>query len=355
MRNTLVTLLILFCFILIVFPKVSLANAQGAITIQADGTIEGTDKIVREGNMYTFLENITVNSIVVERDDIVIDGSNYSLHNVLTSSQLDSYGIVLSGRSNVTVKNLQILNFNRGFDLKGCSNIDMLGNYIYVNSPSSGGIYLFSCYRINIIENAFISKSALGCGVLIDNFYLRVDSVRNFLLKNKFSNLGCAIHNIASTKSTLSGNTFSNCGTCVFLDSCEYDKIFGNVFENSQIGLKFNESSNNTIYHNNFLNIQQDVTEQESSMPWLEKTYVNSWDNGSEGNYWSSYNGADNNGDGIGEVPYVLTETNQDNYPLTNPVNINIVSIPEYPELTLLTLFLAVTLLVIIYNKRTVH
>jgi hypothetical protein len=43
---------------------------------------------------------------------------------------------------------------------------------------------------------------------------------------------------------------------------------------------------------------------------------VNSWDNGVEGNYWSDYHGADANRDGIGDTPYLIDETNKDNYPL---------------------------------------
>ena len=254
-QNKLVTLLILVCLILVSFPRV-VVSAQGPITIKADGTVEGTGKILREGNVYTFLGNITVEGIVVERDDIVIDGANYFLENTGRVSQLEGYGIVLSGRSNVTVKNLQILNFNRGFDLNGCSNIVISGNCIYVNFANSGGMYLFSCYNIRITDNSFVSEVNSGYGILIDNFYLQKDSVNNFLLRNSFANLSDAFYNIASSQSTIAGNTFLNCMTCVFLDSCEYDKLVGNVFENSEIGIKFKESSNNTIFHNNFVNNQ---------------------------------------------------------------------------------------------------
>ena len=49
---------------------------------------------------------------------------------------------------------------------------------------------------------------------------------------------------------------------------------------------------------------------------------VNIWDNGIEGNYWSNYNGTDNDSDGIGKTPYIIDEKNQDNYPLMTPIMI---------------------------------
>lgn len=71
----------------------------------------------------------------------------------------------------------------------------------------------------------------------------------------------------------------------------------------------FRSSSNNKVYRNNFLS------------PWLQISGFsnNTWDNGYEGNYWSNYNGSDLNGDGIGDLPYIIDENNQDNYPLINP------------------------------------
>jgi hypothetical protein len=40
------------------------------------------------------------------------------------------------------------------------------------------------------------------------------------------------------------------------------------------------------------------------------------WDNGHQGNYWSSYSGSDNNNNGIGDAPYLLDVNQTDRYPL---------------------------------------
>lgn len=52
---------------------------------------------------------------------------------------------------------------------------------------------------------------------------------------------------------------------------------------------------------------------------------ANTWDNGSEGNFWSNYNGSDFDGDGIGDT--YLPWEGVDHYPLMNrywnPADIN--------------------------------
>ena len=50
------------------------------IYIKADGSVEGTDKIHRDGDVYTFTADIQgFEPIIVERDSIVIDGAGYSV------------------------------------------------------------------------------------------------------------------------------------------------------------------------------------------------------------------------------------------------------------------------------------
>ena len=74
------------------------------------------------------------------------------------------------------------------------------------------------------------------------------------------------------------------------------------------------------------------------------------WDNDGEGNYWDDYAGSDDNGDGVGDTPYIIDENNQDNFPLMEPV-----IIPEFPSWTILPLFLTATLIGIVVRKRLVR
>ena len=86
----------------------------------------------------------------------------------------------------------------------------------------------------------------------------------------------------------------------------------------------FSHNGTNTFYHNNFFNsnwLQSDPNFTQSK-----------WDNGQSGNYWSNYHGEDQNNDGIGDIPHIIDQNNQDNYPLTNPVIINTEVQPQLPS-----------------------
>ena len=53
-------------------------SAGATVYIRADGSVEGTDKIYRVGNLYIFTGNIG-DSIVVEKSNIIIDGNGFTL------------------------------------------------------------------------------------------------------------------------------------------------------------------------------------------------------------------------------------------------------------------------------------
>jgi len=85
--------------------------------------------------------------------------------------------------------------------------------------------------------------------------------------------------------------------------------IIGNTFSfPNSLNLFVNcLDSKYSIYHNNFYD----------HMP--SATGGNDWDNGFEGNYWTDYNGTDYDGNGIGDIPYILNDKNIDHYPLMGP------------------------------------
>ena len=60
---SLLVLLLLTSVVLVSFPQIMVAKAQDTIYIRADGSVEGTDKIQREGNIYTYLERRTSSAL----------------------------------------------------------------------------------------------------------------------------------------------------------------------------------------------------------------------------------------------------------------------------------------------------
>jgi hypothetical protein len=105
------------------------------------------------------------------------------------------------------------------------------------------------------------------------------------------------------------------------------------------------------MFENNFVDNDRQV------MGWDS---MNIWDNGTIGNYWSDYNGTDENNDGIGDSPYsfiinshftVDNIINHDNFPLMKPVDIE--TIPEFPSWTpMLITLVALVALAVVYRHN---
>jgi parallel beta-helix repeat protein len=112
----------------------SMPLSPPTVYIRADGSIEGTDKIQRSGDIYTLTGDIS-GWIVVQKSYILLDGAGYSVQGNGTG-----VGIDLSNNrgsdpsrpkiSNVTVKNVQIVNFDCGIEHVNTSNNTIIGNYI---------------------------------------------------------------------------------------------------------------------------------------------------------------------------------------------------------------------------------
>ncbi|MFA5364553.1 MAG: NosD domain-containing protein [Candidatus Bathyarchaeia archaeon] len=82
------------------FSQVTLAQTDNAIYIHANGTVEGTDIITKQGNVYTFTLDAVVNGdIIIQKNDIVIDGNGHILQDAR---------LVISELNNITVQNLVI-------------------------------------------------------------------------------------------------------------------------------------------------------------------------------------------------------------------------------------------------------
>jgi len=129
------------------------------IEITEDGDVTGTDQIQRNGNLYTFTENI-VGSIVVFRSCIVIDGAGYTLQGNGTRT-----GIWFQAENNVEIRNLHIRNFTHGIEftyalsLDGCTDITLSGNTITDNEY---GITSWIFSRSNYFLGNTIANNTYG-------------------------------------------------------------------------------------------------------------------------------------------------------------------------------------------------
>ena len=158
------------------------------------------------------------------------------------------------------------------------NNVNVYGNSL---KNANSGIYIQSCNQMNVNNNEFFNNNN---GV--DIWHSESITVKNNIITD--NNNGIHIY-----------NSYEN-------------KIQENNISSNSYGIICNyNSESNLIINNNFL--QNDVSA-------TDKGIDNSWDDGSQGNYWSDYDGRDINQDGIGDKPYEIFGGNsKDNYPWMKP------------------------------------
>lgn len=150
-------------------------KAIGTIYIRADGSIDpSTAPIQRDMNVYTFTDDIYNNSIVMQRNDVTLDGNGYLLQWCDTFTYHN--GIELSSR-NVTITNIVISGF-------------------------FSGISLDSSYYNKIVNNTILGSKDCGIKLYASNY--------NILVNNTVMNTNEAISLEQSSFNSLSGNRVAN-------------------------------------------------------------------------------------------------------------------------------------------------
>jgi len=243
--------------------------------------------------------SISGNNITDNQDGIILA---YSDHNSISGNHItNNYGIGLYCSNYNSINGNNITNDYYGIDLDYSNYSIVSGNSITNNSD---GLEL-NCSSSNIISGNNITNN---------------------------SNYGVAL--FSSSDNSVSENDIESNSFGVFLYySSTYNAISGNTIADNSYGIEFCQSSDNTICHNSFDNVRQTNV--------IIDQYPNIWDNGCEGNYWSDYTGTDSDGDGVGDMPYVIDRYNVDNCPLINrywiPADVNndlIVNILDVVKIT---------------------
>ena len=128
-------LMLILSFMLVSIPQIELMKAQDSIYIREDGSVEGTDKIQRNGDIYTLIGNIS-GGIQIQKSYIVFDGVGYTVK----PNNGNERGIDLRNERhhypsrpeivNVTIKNMRIENFSTGIECVNTCNDTIISNYI---------------------------------------------------------------------------------------------------------------------------------------------------------------------------------------------------------------------------------
>ena len=271
MGNDNVCSLILISILIGVFGLafvVKRVEASSTIYIRNDGSVDPLDgRILNSDNMtYVFSSNIN-DSVVVERNSIVIDGAGY-----LLSGPANSYsvGIDLSQRFNVTVKNLEIVSFGFGVKLNYSLNVTLIGNRIsseylgkgVVLQDSSGNditgnwfetnresIQVYGASSHNVISGNNITRSDYGIIML---------SSDNTMFGNNITCSDCSLYAYGSNRISIVGNNIthnrneSGHGAWgLHIMNCNSSSVVGNNLTDNQIGFEMHDSYGNLILGNN--------------------------------------------------------------------------------------------------------
>jgi parallel beta-helix repeat protein len=333
--------LLAFVFVLlstatgVVFIKPAVAGAT--IYINPDGSVTGTDKIAQDGNVYTFTGNIS-DSLVVQRDNIVVDGAGYTLQGTPTIT-----GIDLTGRSNVTIQNITIASFMYGIWLYESSNTTISGNKIAsslhagirldasnyssifgnnIGGLGDAGIVIASSSNYNSISGNNITNTNYGIslydsssnivsgnnitGIALYGMWLSYSSSNTISGNNIQSGLNAGMRVGDSSYNTISENYVSSNGWGIWFGYSSYNTISGNkITSGLYAGLRFGNSNYNNISGNNVTsNLDTGIRFGDSSYNSIsENNVTNNYENGIVLEYSSSNtiyeNDVTNNGHGI--------------------------------------------------------
>ncbi len=287
-------------------------------------TIQGAINDANDGNTIfvyddssPYFEHVVINKpinlIGEEMGTTIIDGSNDDDVVIFSADCIYIEGFTIRNSGEYGSTNTQ----DSGIEIVDCDNCYIIYCSFIDNSV---GVHLKNSSH-NIISNCLFLSNGIGIH-LIDLYNLVSSNSYNWIVWNTIQYNGEAIsfsHNYNSYN-TIMGNNISYNGNGIYLLASYHNEIlYNNLFDNVNYGVVITnyegEYEYNTIHHNNFILNNGGDTQGCDYYEGLNFWYSLSQN---QGNYWSDYNGTDNNGDGIGDTPYDIDGLSnlQDLYPL---------------------------------------
>jgi parallel beta-helix repeat protein len=227
------------------------------------------------------------------------------------TSENGSKNIIYIIADSCSVKGFRIIGDGAYSDVKGI-NVNSSSNIITNN-------IVYDCY-IGINIGDYTKENNVSINSLSNNLYgvsLHQSNNNNVSKNNISSSVLYGIYIYLSEKNNIFNNKLFDNYYGMTIKGSENNIIFRNwIFENKRGVSCCCGSGYNTIYSNVFENNSEYNANDE---------LFNQWDDGTFGNFWYDYAGNDNNGDGIGDVPYNISGgENVDRYPVVKNYFINL-------------------------------
>ena len=251
-------------------------------------------------------------------------------------------GVQLDNASGNTLRDNHINSAERNFGVDGINLIDFFNDVDASNTVGGQSV----CYWVNR-QHEVVPANA-GYVVIVNSTDITIENL----------NLGGneqGILLVCTENSTITGNVVQSnwYGIYSLLSSNNNHILRNTIAYNHECGVAFVSSSNNSIYLNNF------IGNQASNSP----DSMNTWDNGTVGNYWifealqddtpenvtlgTYLNASEVDSSGIWNASYVIDANNVDHYPLVNQV-----TIPEFSSPVILLVGMLACFAVVIAFRR---
>ena len=295
-----------------------------------DAASAGDVIIVREG---TYIENVDINkSITIHSEkgyevtvveaadpsdhvfDVTASGVNISGLTMKGATE-EVAGIYVYGANNCNISDNNVNTCTYGISLNNCSNCVV--SYNIVNSNEYYGIYL-KLSNHNALKNNTASKN--WDGLLLS--YSTENMVEGNIASN--NNFGGITLMDSSGNFIVNNTAKSNYFHGFYLQQSNNNSLKRNTASlNMRYGIHVLHSSENGIWQNNFVMNMYNVRSSSSTNIWnstdkMRYIYDNETYENYMGNHWGDYEGGDSDGDGIGDIAYII-DSDRDNYPLMEP------------------------------------
>lgn len=178
---------------------------QEDIRITPEGNVEGTDKIIQNGNLYTLREDIAGDTkagmifISIEKDYVTFDGTGHTIQGTGSGTALSAWG-----RKDLTIKNTRIVNFGTGIEIRSTDfDVNSTGSNNQIVDNYFETLYWGISINTNdgfVAGNTFHSKNT--------KYGILMESNKTHIANNKFVNGGLVIYK-PGIGNSFSGNTIN--------------------------------------------------------------------------------------------------------------------------------------------------
>ena len=223
------------------------------------------------------------------------------------------------------------------------------------------------------LTNLIIDVGGIGRGILIENTteYFKIENCTIFNSGGEYRDAGITLINVRNGE--IINNTFyDNYRGMSIWSSLNLIFVMNRMFHN-EYGMEMFYTNNSIFYLNSFVQNSkaqlffQWSWNQYNSQEMFSYTYNGSSFTNYLGNYWEGYTVPDEDGDGIGDLPYMVdpyvigNPKLRDYYPLIEPIgaysNIKKVinAIPGFNVFNLLGVIAIIMVLLIITNRKSLN